>query len=233
MNLIIKDICVDVLHTIFPDLCVACDKHPKIPGAHFCISCLHQLPYTDHFQIKNNRVTNRFNGRLRLQHAAALFIFRENGPVQHMLHKLKYRHKMELGIILGKMLAKEVLSSPFIDKIDVIIPVPIHSQRKRERGYNQCEIIAQSFSQQSGIPMISDALIKVLHNQSQTGKNRTERMENVHQVYQLNPSRDIKGLRLLVVDDVVTTGATLESCCLELLRGQPFCIYAVALAAED
>jgi ComF family protein len=223
----------DVLHTIFPDLCMACDKLPKIPGAYFCLSCLHELPYTDHFKIKNNSVKNRFAGRIRLQHAGALFIFREKGPIQHMLHKLKYRHKMELGVIMGEMLAKEIMLSPYIKKVDVIIPVPIHNQRKKERGYNQCEIIAQSLSQHSGIPVISDALIKHLHNESQTGKNRGERMENVHQAYQLNQHRNIAGLSILVVDDVVTTGATVESCCLELLRGQPSCIYVAALAAEE
>lgn len=222
-----------MLRTLYPDLCIACDNMAKAQTSSFCVQCLHELPYTDHFRIKNNSLINRLAGRVPLEHAGALLYFRERGPVQRILHKLKYGHDIKAGVIIGDLLAREILSSPFVHKVDMIVPVPIHESRRRERGYNQCEIIANAFSEKCGIPVVNDVIIKNIHNESQTGKNRMERIENVRLAYTLNPLRQIEGMNILVLDDVVTTGATVEACCLELLKGNPSSIYVAALASEE
>jgi len=228
-----KTVVTDFFHTLFPNLCVACDAVPKVKGSSFCLDCVKELPYTDHFILSNNNVKQHFIGRIPVQHVAALFYFKSDGIVQNMLHKLKYKKNQEVGIVMGELLGKKLLESPHFSKIDIIIPVPIHPKKQLERGYNQSEIIGRSLSKYSQIPMISDAVKKTIHNESQTGKSRVERTENVKTVYQLNPKRNVKGLHLLIVDDVITTGATVEACCMELLKGQPASISIVSIAAGE
>lgn len=222
-----------MLYTLFPDLCWGCSKNPKSRDTFFCLQCLQELPFTDHFKLKNNSVNNHFLGRFPIHHAGALFLFKQKGPVQNMLHQLKYHKKSEVGWVLGELLAKAVMECPYLRHVDVIIPIPIHNDKKKERGYNQCEIIGQSLSQFSGIPIIKDVVKKIVHNESQTGKNRLERIENVKSAYELNELRVIKGLNILVLDDVITTGATVEACCIELLKGQPASISVIAIASEN
>lgn len=233
IKIMTKTIVVDFFHSLFPNLCVACDLVPKAKGSAFCLECVKELPYTDHFNLSHNNVKEHFIGRIPVHHVAALFYFKSEGIVQNMLHKLKYKKNQDVGVVLGELLGKKLLESTHFSKIDIIIPVPIHLKKQLKRGYNQSEIIGRSLSKYTHIPMISDAVMKIIHNDSQTGKSRVERTENVQSVYKLNPQRDIKGLHLLVLDDVITTGATVEACCLELLKGHPASINIVSVAAGE
>ncbi len=221
----------DLFHTLFPDLCVACDILPKAKGSSFCLHCVKDLPYTDHFKVSKNVIAQNFTGRIPISHAAALFYFKEGGIIQNMLHKLKYMKNQEVGTVMGQLLGQKLVESPLFCNIDAIIPVPIHIKRQLKRGYNQSEIIGRSLSKCTQIPMIADAVIKSIYNESQTGKSREERTENVQSVYQLNHKRNLKGLHVLVLDDVITTGATVEACCLELLKSEPSAISILGVAA--
>lgn len=221
------------MHTIFPNICLACQKLPKAKGAHFCVECLHQMPYTDHFYIPVNDVVLHLKGRVKIHHGASLLRFREGSIVQQMLHQLKYRQKREVGEVLGEIAGRKLLESSLFTVPDLIVPVPIHQKKKLLRGYNQCKVFGDAVGSVIGVACDENILIKTTETPSQTGKSRTERIENVAQTFQINKPADITGRHILLVDDVVTTGATLEACCLLLSKHKPKSISVLTMAAAD
>ncbi len=226
----IKALVGDLIHVLFPDLCLACSKSPKTRDAAFCVECLHAMPYTDHFLLKENDVTKHFRGRINIQHGAALLRFREGSMVQIMLHNLKYKKRKEIGEVLGEIAGKKLLDSPIFSLPDLIIPVPVHPKKVRRRGYNQSTIFGKAVSAAIHVSIAEDVLIKETETTSQTGKSRTERVENVSEVFVLNKPEAITGRNVLIVDDVVTTGATLEACCLKLKEGGAKSISILSIA---
>lgn len=187
---------------------------PKAKSASFCAECLHNMPYTDHFMIKDNVVTNHFKGRIALEHGAAILKFREGSIVQNMLHQLKYKGRREVGEVMGKIGGDKLLDSPLFVTPDVIIPVPIHPRKVIKRGYNQSSIFGQSIGQALKVNFRDDIIIKTKESDSQTGKSRTDRVANVADVFEVKDQKMLAGKHVLIVDDVVTTGATLEACCM-------------------
>lgn len=223
----------DMFYTIFPNLCISCLKEPKTRKSSFCIKCLHEMPYTDHFKIGENTVTKHFKGRIPLTHGAALLSFRNQSNVKNMLHGLKYKGKRETGQILGEIAGQKLVESSLFEKPDLIIPVPIHYKKKLLRGYNQSGIFGQGISTASGIKMSENHLIKYTETASQTGMARTDRVKNVSTTFQINKPEELVGRHILVVDDVVTTGATLEACCLLLLKAGVKKISILTIAAAE
>lgn len=223
----------DMFYTIFPDLCIACHKISKTRNSYFCINCIHNMPYTDHFKIGENTVTKHFKGRIPLTHGAALLSFRNQSNVKNMLHGLKYKGKKETGQILGEIAGQKLAESSLFEKPDLIIPVPIHYKKKLLRGYNQSGIFGQGVSNSSGIKMTESHLIKYTETASQTGMARTDRVKNVSTTFQINKPEELVGKHILVVDDVVTTGATLEACCLLLLKAGVKKISILTIAAAE
>ena len=221
----------DIFHTIFPDLCLACSQQPKARQASFCIGCLLEMPYTDHFFQKNNDVTKHFRGRVSLHHGAALLYFREGSKVQNMLHQLKYKKRIEIGQILGELAGKKLLESTLFEKPDLIIPVPIHPKKVLKRGYNQSEVFGKAVSQVICVALMDDILLKDRWSESQTGKSRTARVANVEEVFILKRPDQIRGRHILLVDDVVTTGATIEACCNTLKEGNVGKISVLSIAS--
>jgi ComF family protein len=226
-----KTLIRDMLHTLFPDLCLACRKLPKTRDAAFCVECLHAMPYSDHFLIKENDVTKHFKGRIDIRHGAALLRFAEGGIVQNMLHSLKYKKRKEVGEILGEIAGTKWAQSSLFTVPDVIIPVPVHPKKQRIRGYNQSTVFGYAVGKAINVRLRDDILIKTKESMSQTGKSRTERVENVREVFNLVKPDDIKNRHVLMVDDVVTTGATLEACCLLLRQNGAGDISILAIAA--
>ena len=143
----IKILAGDLIHVLFPDLCLACSSLPKTRDASFCVDCLHAMPYTDHFLLKENDVTKHFRGRVNILHGAALLRFREGGTVQEMLHHLKYKKRKEIGEVLGEIAGKKLLDSTIFSVPDIIIPVPVHPNQVRRRGYNQSTIFGKRSEQ--------------------------------------------------------------------------------------
>jgi len=223
----------DFLHVLFPDLCLACRKLPKTRDASFCVDCLHIMPYTDHFFIKENDVTKHFRGRVPLLHGGALLRFREGGIVQNMLHQLKYKKRREIGEVLGEIAGRKFLDSPLFMVPDIIIPVPVHPEKVLRRGYNQSSVFGMAVSQVIGAPLSDHILIKDKETTSQTGKSRTERVVNVEEVFVMKRPEEIHGRNVLLVDDVVTTGATLEACCLKLKESGAKSLSILTIAAAD
>jgi len=227
----IKKLLEDLIHTIFPDLCLACSKLPKAAEASFCVECLHKMPYTDHFIIKDNAVTNHLRGRINLVHGAAILYFREGSFVRNMLHQLKYKGRREIGEVMGEIGARKMLESPFYNIPDIIIPVPVHPKKVRKRGYNQSTIFGLAVSQGTGIPFNDKIIIKTMESDSQTGKSRTDRVMNVSQVFEIAQKETLQNKHVLIVDDVITTGATLEACCLKALEAGASKISILCIAA--
>ncbi|MBK9736024.1 MAG: ComF family protein [Saprospiraceae bacterium] len=223
----------DICHTLYPDLCIACGKRPKTSNAIFCVDCLHKMPYTDHFSIKANKVTQHFWGRLPLDHGAAMLHFRQEGIVGNMIHKLKYKNRGETAHVLGGLAGTLLIHSPLFSLPDFIIPVPITNKKKIKRGYNQSVLFGRGVSEVTGIKLIEDILIKVTETDSQTGKSRTGRVENVSKTFNVVKRDTIKGRHILIVDDVVTTGATLEACGLKLLEAGVSKISLLTIAVAE
>lgn len=219
-----------LLHLLFPQLCILCWRENPVNGDRLCIDCMLEMPFTVDFDLDYNNVTKHFFGRVPLAHGGALLNYYEESNLTEMLHRFKYKNKTKIGVYLGHRMAKKIVESPKFDQIDLIIPVPLHAKKQRQRGYNQSKVIADAIGEKLLAPVCNTAITKAYNNASQTRKTRLERLENVSKAFQLVDKSQIKGRSVLLVDDVVTTGATLEACCLEVLRGKPKALYVVCAA---
>ena len=177
----------------------------------FCFPCLSKTTPTDHFDIEQNELIFRLSGRVELHHAAALFNFIKGGLIQNAIHQLKYRKKPGIGLMLGNQFGIRLKGSALFKKPDLIIPIPCHYKRKRQRGYNQCEKFALGIAQVLKCSISEKYLRKNKEIVSQTTKSRSDRFDNVLRSFELRHSRELENKIVLLVDDVMTTGATIEA----------------------
>lgn len=206
----VKTILLDFFSLFFPAYCFGCKGGLARGEEILCTNCLAELPRLD-YDPTENPITNRFLGRLKVEQAWALLKFQKTGIVQNLLHELKYNGHPEIGVKLGKLLAVKILeeeANPF----DLIIPVPLHKSRMRTRGYNQSNMIAQGISQVLNVPYQDGHITRSAATQTQTKKSKVDRLENVRLSFQVSRAEAFAGKKILLVDDVVTTGATLEAC---------------------
>ncbi len=174
--------------------------------------CNSRMPRTNYHLHTDNEVEQRFWGKVEIERATSYFFYTKGSDYRHILFKLKYHGYKELGEVMGRYMAKELLTSDFLQGIDLIVPVPLHSKKKKTRGYNQSEWFALGVSHATGIPMDLNTMIRKVDNNTQTRKSVFERWENVKDVFQVVCPQNIQGKHILLVDDVLTTGATLLSC---------------------
>jgi len=174
-----------------------------------------------------------FWGRVPLKFGAALLNFRSNSIVQNMIHGLKYEHKKDIGLHLGLLAGERLLTSKNFAKPDILIPVPLHKSREILRGYNQSLVFGQGVSDVIGVPVSKDAVIKFSKTNSQTGKSRTDRVLNVSQTFRINQPEKLKGKHIMILDDVVTTGATVEAVAIKLLESGVKEISLLVIAAAE
>ncbi|MCK5136881.1 MAG: ComF family protein [Bacteroidales bacterium] len=202
----------DLLMFFFPVNCLVCGKRLASPGGVLCLGCEFKMPKTGYGDRADNPVSKVFWGRVPVEMGTSLFRFEKGSSYQSLLHDLKYRGNRKAGMYLGRLLGNELKYTTFAC-CDVMIPVPLHKKRFRKRGYNQSEIIARGTSEVMGIPVLSNLLMRSRHHSSQTSMGRYERFENVSDNFHLTRRHpDINGKKILLIDDVVTTGATLEAC---------------------
>ncbi len=208
----LREIARGFLHIAYPQLCVACGADVPAGTACFCLACRLKLaPAQLHLQ-QDNEFTGRFWGRLRLEGGAAMYYFQRKSPIQRALHQLKYQNQPQIGLKIGREFGQVLLQSPLFQTVEAVVPVPLHARKERTRGYNQSAMLARGMAEVMGVPMVTGALVRPLFTSSQTRKKRMERFENVGDVFAIAQPDRLRGRHLLLVDDVLTTGATLETC---------------------
>ena len=208
----------DFISLFYPRLCAGCST-PLIKGEEIlCLHCLADLPRTNYHLFIENPVFGIFTGRVNITYATSFCRFDKGGRLQHLLHQLKYKGNCEVGRKLGLLFGYDLFQSELYKDIDVIIPVPLHPEKEKKRGYNQSAEICKGISESMNRPLVQGNLIREYAKTSQTSKGRFERWENVSGIFNVKNGASLSGKHLLLVDDVVTTGATLEACCEPLLR---------------
>ena len=208
----------DFLNLFFPNLCQACDKPLVRKENILCISCLYKLPKTNFELHENNPISRIFWGRANIHAATSFLFFNKGGHVQKLIHQFKYKGNKETGRYLGELLGNDLKKSSLFNTIDLIIPVPLHKKKLHKRGFNQSDIIAEGISKSMLIPANTDILHRLEHTDTQTKKARYTRWENVKGKFGVINAEKLEGKHILLIDDVLTTGATLESCAQTLLE---------------
>lgn len=208
-----------LLDLISPRLCVVCHERLALSEEVLCSKCNLHLPRTG-FQLDplENDMAKAFWGQIPVEKVAALFYFEPHAETANLVYDLKYHDQPDIGHVMGRMVAREFEKSGFFDHLDAIVPVPLSPKRQRQRGYNQSELIAGGISEVTGLPIYNKVVKRSTFSESQTRLGRWERNENVEGAFQLADADTIRGKHLLVVDDVVTTGATVTACARELLK---------------
>lgn len=210
----------DLFDLAFPNNCMLCSRSLLSDEKDICFSCINTFPETGYHRLADNPVAQHFWGRVPLAHAAAYLHIHTDNIVQDMVHLLKYRGKTRIGAKLGRLYGYRLLEADsLIRDIELIVPVPLHPSRQRQRGYNQCDHFAQGLSEILGVPYAPAAMARIRENVSQTKHSRYDRWGNVAGIFALAEPETVANKHILLVDDVVTTGATIESCAGALLSG--------------
>lgn len=231
-TLLIKDWLSSFLSLLFPRCCVVCGR-PLAKGEEcLCTMCNINLPRTDYHLRKDNPVEKLFWGKIPLERATSFFFYRKGSDFRQILHQLKYGGQKDIGAIMGRYMAAELLASGFFEGVDVILPVPLHKKKQQIRGYNQSEWIARGIAAVTGISIDTESVVRQKNTETQTRKSSFERWENVEGIFQLHRAESLAGKHVLIVDDVLTTGATTVECasCLAEIEGIRISILTLAMA---
>jgi ComF family protein len=213
----LKEIKESFLHIAFPHICDGCGSDLLNIQSNLCIRCVSSLPETNFEMHSNNPVEKVFWGRLPVASASAHLYFTKESLVQRLMHLLKYRGNQEIGLQLGRIMGNGLKSSNRFHQIDVLIPLPLFPSKERKRGYNQAKVLCDGIAEVLGLPVLSTVITRPQHTETQTKKGRIERWKNIEGKFHLCEPSLIRHKHLLLVDDVITTGATLEACGNELL----------------
>lgn len=208
----------DFLQIIYPKFCAGCGSDAISSEQPFCILCESKLPQTHFFKMKENPITNIFKGRLSIVNAGSAYYYTNDTAIQALIYAMKYKEDRNMGIYLGKLLGKKLKESDWFSQIDVLVPLPLHKDKEKKRGYNQAELLCQGVAQISPCEIITDAVIRNKATTSQTHKSRTERILAMEDKFELKKPEKLINKHILLIDDLVTTGATLEFCGLEILK---------------
>lgn len=208
----------DFLSLFFPCYCLGCQDTLLKGEELVCTGCMLEMPQTNFHLDRKNALFRRLSVRIPLRYGIALFKFTKNGRVQSVLHALKYKNHPEAGVALGKLYGEKLASGGLLHEFDLIIPIPLHRARRRKRGYNQSAKFAEGLSEKLGIPFSDTTVLRRTKTDTQTRKSKLNRWENVKEVFEVSDPAIVRNRRVLLVDDVVTTGATVEACGQVLLK---------------
>jgi len=208
----------DLFNLFYPKTCDCCSQNLLDQEQIICIGCSIDLPLVDNNDFKSNALTQILEGRVVVENGASFLYYHPAGKVKQLIHQLKYQNNQEIGTFLGNWFGAILLERNPFKHVDYIIPVPLHQKKQKKRGYNQLTNFGKSISGILKIPYLSDVLIKTNTSNTQTGKKRLERFANLETKFRLVNTNFIQNKHLLLIDDVITTGATLEACSKELLK---------------
>lgn len=208
----IKSYTNNFLHLLYPHYCIGCGTDVINDDDLLCIKCIFALPKTTFFELPDNPVEKIFYGRLKLEAAASAFYFTKDSLLQRLMIELKYKNNKEVGFFLGKLVAQQMKISNRLNEIDILVPLPLNPKKEQKRGYNQAKIICNGIASVLQKPIAEKAVIRTHFTETQTKQDRVHRWQNMENVFEVADITSIQGKHVLLVDDVVTTGATLEAC---------------------
>jgi ComF family protein len=224
------DLADDFLSILFPRLCNGCGNHLLRNEKLICTECFIEIPRTGYHLVEDNPVASLFWGRCLIQRAAAFSYYNRGSRIRRIIHNLKYKGIRDVGREIGIIYGSELDGSQFCSGIDIILPVPLHHSKMRKRGFNQSELICSGISDATGIRMDSSSLVRCRSTSTQTRRTRYDRWTNVEGVFRINDPDQLRGKHVLLVDDVITTGSTIESCANELLKIEGVKVSVAAIA---
>lgn len=220
----------DTLHLFYPHVCTGCGSDLLDKENLLCLKCINDLPHTNFAAHPNNPIEKIFWGRIPVTAAHSQFYFEKESLIQHLIHQLKYKHNTAIGVYLGELMGKTLLNSNRFANIDYLIPLPLYAHKEYKRGYNQAKIICDGLSAIMNVPVITGNVIRQRFTETQTRKHRNERWENVEGSFVIKNPDAFKGKSILLVDDVITTGATLEACGSLLTQTEDVKLFIATLA---
>ncbi len=208
----------DIFQLFFPDVCLSCKLQLTKNETVICTTCRHDFTQTDYTTKSNNQIEKSFYGRIPIEEATALFYFHKKGKIQELIHQLKYKGHQEIGVFFGNWLGNEISESNRFKTIDYIVPVPLHPKKLKKRGYNQLTKFGEALSSTLNISFVEHKLGKIESTTTQTHKGKDARWKNVKELFYLTDTAFFENKHILLIDDVITTGATLEACSTKLLQ---------------
>ena len=220
----------DVTNMLLPAACFGCNTHLNRREEHLCTVCRNHLPLTDYTFNEENPIDRIFYGRIRIKKASSFLFFTENSIVQRLIHHLKYKNQEQIGGFLGDWYGQILKENQFLDNIDIVIPVPLHKNKLKKRGYNQVAEFARHLAHYLNVEYCDDILTKTANTKTQTAKGRIGRFLENKALYTLTDAIRLKNKNVLLVDDVITSGATMEICSKALQEAEGVNIYLTSMA---
>jgi len=211
----------DFLNLFFPETCIGCSTNLRYSEKILCTQCLLDLPRIYPKTKQLNPLEDLLVGQFNFEFAHALFHYTKDKTYSKLLYNLKYNNRPDIGVYLGELLAVQIEEMHKNNSVDCIVPVPLHSKRLHKRGYNQSEEIAKGISNVLSIPIKTNDVLRKVHTQTQTSKSREERLNNVANIFAISNNSTLESKHVLLIDDVITTGATIISCALAILKASP------------
>ena len=219
-----------LVHFFYPHNCIGCGSDIIEKENFLCLECINDLPHTGFATHANNPVEKIFWGRIPVTFGMSEFYFSKDSIIQNCIHEFKYRGNKKLGLYLGKIIGKTMLNSNRFSNIDFLIPLPLFNEKEFKRGFNQSSILCSGIKEVMNIPVITKNVIRRIHTETQTKKGRIQRWENVEKSFSVIEPEMLKGKHILLVDDVITTGATIEACGREILKTEGIQLSVASLA---
>ena len=223
----------DFLYLFYPKLCAICEHQLVKNETVLCTFCRHDLPLIYYSDYKNNKISQAFYGKIPIKKAMSLFIYRKDGKTKELIHQLKYKGNQEIGVFFGNWFGEILKENQEFSSVNFIIPVPLHKKKLKTRGFNQLTTFGERLSSHLKTPYLENILIKTSSTKTQTFKNRLERFTNSETKFLLSNTTILENKHVLLIDDVITTGATLESCCKELLKTKNIKISIASMAFTE
>ncbi len=208
----------ELINLIYPNLCLICAESLLRNEKQICLSCIQQIPRTNFHLVADNPVERKFWGKVPIFRGTSFYFFQKGSPFQKLLHELKYKDNHDIGVIMGQYAAVDLLQADDFKSVEIIIPLPLHPKKLILRGYNQSELIAKGLATIMEVPIDTTTLIRTKENTTQTKKSVFERFENTQGIFDLTDTKILEGKHVLLVDDVLTTGSTIEAAVVALMQ---------------